>query len=44
MMDTRRLAEFVVAHKAAALPATVRHEAARALLNWVGCAVGASQH
>lgn len=44
MTVTHTLAKFLVEHKAAALPDTVRHEATRALLNWVGCAVGASKH
>ena len=41
---TLRLARYVVGAKAADLPANVRHEVARALLNWVGVAVGASRH
>ena len=41
---TRTLARFVVNHKAADLPESVRHEGARSLLNWVACAVGASRH
>lgn len=44
MEVTRRLAAFVVAHQASAIPHAVRHEAARSLLNWLGCAVGASRH
>ena len=44
MTVTHALAKFLVEHKPAALPETVRHEAARALLNWVGCAIGASNH
>jgi 2-methylcitrate dehydratase PrpD len=38
------LAEFVLALKWEDLPLDVRHEAKRALLNWLGCAVGGSQH
>lgn len=44
MQVTRTLAKFLVEHKAADLPEAVRHEGARALLNWVACAVGASRH
>ena len=44
MEVTRTLARFVVGHKAASIPDTVRHEAARSFLNWVGCAVGGSRH
>jgi 2-methylcitrate dehydratase PrpD len=44
MGATRTLATFAVTHKTAALPQNVRHEAARALLNWLGCAIGASRH
>src|SRR5207302_316932 len=41
---TRRLARYVVTAKFADLPAPVRKEAARTLLNWVGCTVGGSRH
>ncbi len=41
---TRALARFVVKHGVRDVPDAVRHEAARSLLNWVGCAVGASRH
>src|SRR5215468_694581 len=41
---TRRLARFIVAARFADMPEAVRHEARRTLLNWVGCAVGGSQH
>ncbi len=44
MTVTRTLAKFLVSHKSANLPAAVRHEGARSLLNWVACAVGASKH
>ena len=44
MSVTRTLAKFLVTHKAVNVPQAVRHEGARALLNWVGCAIGASQH
>jgi len=41
---TRILSRFVVGHQASGLPSSVRHEAARSLLNWVACAVGAAKH
>src|SRR5437870_12152946 len=41
---TRMLARHVISTKFANLPAGVRKEAARTLLNWVGCAVGGSRH
>jgi 2-methylcitrate dehydratase PrpD len=41
---TRKLARYVVAAKFEALPAAVRKEAQRTLLNWVGCAIGGSRH
>ena len=41
---TATLARFVVDHRYSAVPATVRHEAARSVLNWIGCAVGGSEH
>ena len=44
MEVTRTLARFVVQHDASALPQAVRHEAARSILNWLGCALGASRH
>lgn len=39
-----QLAEFVLMHRWEDLPQEVRHEAKRALLNWLGCAIGGSQH
>ena len=44
MEVTRTLAKFIVEHRYADIPEKVRHEAARSLLNWVGCAVGGSRH
>jgi 2-methylcitrate dehydratase PrpD len=41
---TRRLARFIVSARFVDMPEAVRHEAKRTLLNWVGCAVGGSQH
>ncbi len=44
MEVTRTLARYIVQSKREHIPAPVRHEAARALLNWCGCAIGASRH
>ena len=41
---TRILADFVATHPAAGWDATVEREAHRTLLNWLGCAIGASRH
>jgi 2-methylcitrate dehydratase PrpD len=41
---TRRLANYVVSARREDVPAAVRKEAARTLLNWVGCAIGGSRH
>jgi 2-methylcitrate dehydratase PrpD len=41
---TAALAKFVFDAEITALPTNVRHEARRAILNWIGCAVGASHH
>ncbi len=41
---TRKLARYVVAAKYEDLPAPVRKEAQRTLLNWAGCAIGGSRH
>jgi 2-methylcitrate dehydratase PrpD len=41
---TRALAEYIVSARAQDLPAPIRKEAQRTLLNWVGCAVGGSRH
>jgi 2-methylcitrate dehydratase PrpD len=41
---TGRLARYVVNARRDDVPAAVRKEAARTLLNWVGCAVGGSRH
>lgn len=40
MNETRTLARFVVESHWNGIPETVRHEAKRALLNWLGCALG----
>ncbi len=41
---TRKLARYVVGARREDVPAAVRKEAARTVLNWVGCAVGGSRH
>lgn len=41
---TRQLARFVHASRWSGLPAPVRHEAVRAFVNWVGCAIGGAFH
>jgi 2-methylcitrate dehydratase PrpD len=41
---TRSIARYVIATRPDELPAAVRKEACRTLLNWVGCAVGGSRH
>ena len=41
---TRILADFVAAHPSRGWDDSVDREAHRSLLNWVGCAIGASRH
>jgi 2-methylcitrate dehydratase PrpD len=41
---TLTLASFVESSRSEDIPPAVVHEAKRALLNWIGCAVGASRH
>ncbi|NBO75992.1 MAG: MmgE/PrpD family protein, partial [Betaproteobacteria bacterium] len=41
---TQTLARFVAEHPSRGWSDAVEHEAHRTLLNWLGCAVGASQH
>ena len=41
---TQALARYVATAKAESLPAPVRKEAARAFVNWTGCAIGGSHH
>ena len=40
MHETRTLARFIARSRWADMPAQIRHEAKRALLNWLGCALG----
>ncbi len=44
MDATKTLARFVVDSRPADIPAEVSHEAARSLLNWLGCALGGCRH
>ncbi len=44
MNVTRTLARFLIESRYEDLPREVVHEASRALLNWLGCAIGASHH
>lgn len=41
---TRTLARYVVDSKLTDIPQSVRREATRSILNWMGCAVGGSSH
>ena len=41
---TRTLARFLVQSRFEEIPAPIRHEACRALLNWLGCAIGSAHH
>lgn len=41
---TPALCAFLARSRYEDIPAPVRHEAKRALLNWLGCAIGASRH
>jgi 2-methylcitrate dehydratase PrpD len=41
---TRTLAAFFVRSRYDDIPAAVRHEAKRALLNWLGCSIGSARH
>jgi len=41
---TRTLARYVLSAKKDDLPAKIRHDASRTLLNYVGCALGGSHH
>ncbi|MGH8642420.1 MAG: MmgE/PrpD family protein, partial [Burkholderiales bacterium] len=44
MEVTRILARYLVNSRWEDIPQRVRHEASRALLNWLGCAVGSCRH
>lgn len=44
MEVTRTLARYLVISRWEEVPERVRHEASRALLNWLGCAIGSCRH
>jgi 2-methylcitrate dehydratase PrpD len=44
MSETKALATYVVTNQLEAIPEDVRHEARRAIVNYMGCAVGGSPH
>ncbi len=44
MEVTKALARYLVESRWADIPERVRHEASRAVLNWLGCAVGSCRH
>jgi 2-methylcitrate dehydratase PrpD len=44
MSETRELASYVVTNRLDDIPQDVRHEARRAIVNYMGCAVGGSPH
>jgi 2-methylcitrate dehydratase PrpD len=44
MSQTHTLASYIVSNTWADIPEDVRHEARRALLNYMGCAIGGSPH
>lgn len=44
MEVTKAVARFVVDSRYADIPPEIRHEAARSLLNWLGCALGGCRH
>jgi 2-methylcitrate dehydratase PrpD len=44
MSETRALASYVVTNRLDDIPEDVRHEARRAIVNYMGCAVGGSGH
>ena len=41
---TRTLARYIVDSRQSDIPSPVIHEAKRALLHWIGCAIGGSRH
>jgi 2-methylcitrate dehydratase PrpD len=42
MNETKTLASYIVSNRWDDVPADVRHEAKRAIINVVGCAIGGS--
>src|SRR5215510_15010324 len=43
MLETKELASYIASSRVEDIPADVVHEAKRALLNFVGCAIGGSR-
>src|SRR6516165_7734039 len=41
---TQKLTRFILGTRLEDLPAAVRHEASRTLVNWIGCAIGGAPH
>ena len=41
---THKLTHFILGTRFEDLPAAVRHEAERTLINWTGCAIGGARH
>ena len=41
---TATLARYILDSRYEDIPRAVRHEAKRALLNWLGCAIGTAHH
>jgi 2-methylcitrate dehydratase PrpD len=41
---TRKLARWIVSQPAASIPAPVKREGTRTVINWLGCAIGGSTH
>lgn len=44
MSETKALASYVVTAEPGSIPADVRHEARRSIVNYIGCAIGGSRH
>jgi 2-methylcitrate dehydratase PrpD len=44
MFETKALSSYIVANRWEDIPEDVRHEAKRAIINYVGCAIGGSPH
>ena len=44
MNETKTLASYIVSNRWEDIPDDVRHEAKRAIINVVGCAIGGSPH
>ena len=44
MNETKTLASYIVSNRWEDIPADVRHEAKRSIINVFGCAIGGSAH